>query len=138
MSLRETVISRRKLFMVLLSLTVVAASCNRQQEKPQAAQDTFASPDEAGNALAAATKSGNGEAVEAVLGPGSKEVMSAGDAARDKADMAGFASDYDVMHRWRKLPNGSEVLITGSDNTDLPSAARAKRLGPVGLRRAGG
>ena len=120
MSLRETVISRRKLFIVLLSLTVVAASCNKQQEKPQAAQDTFASSDEAGNALAAATKSGNGEAVEAVLGPGSKEVMSTGDAARDKADMAGFASDYDAMHRWKKLPNGSEVLIMGTDNKTFP------------------
>jgi Protein of unknown function (DUF2950) len=110
-----------KALTALLSLTVLVASCNKQ-EKPasQPAKNTFASPDDAANALASAAKSGNGDAVLGVLGPGSKDVVSSGDAARDKADLAGFVSDYDVMHRWRKLSNGSELLITGTDNKTFP------------------
>jgi hypothetical protein len=34
--------------------------------------------------------------------------------------MGGFVSDYDTMHRWKKLPDGSEVLITGADNKMFP------------------
>jgi hypothetical protein len=116
MSLAQTIFSRRKILTVCLSFTVLLAGCNKQQEKPQAAQNTFASSDDAGSALVAAAKSGNGDQVLAVLGPGSKDVVSTGDAAKDKADMAGFASDYDIMHRWRVLPDGSELLITGADN----------------------
>ena len=120
MSLAQTITSPLKMLTVCLSLTVLLVSCNKQPEKPQAAQNVFASPDDAGNALASAAKAGNGEAVLAVLGPGSKDVMSTGDPAQDKADMAGFVSDYDAMHRWRKLPDGSEVLITGTDNKTFP------------------
>jgi Protein of unknown function (DUF2950) len=120
MSLAQTIISRRKIVTVCLSLTVLLAGCSKQQEKPQAAQNLFASPDEAGNALASAAKTGNGERVLSVLGPGSKDVLSTGNPAQDKADMAGFVSDYDAMHRWRKLPDGSEVLISGTDNKTFP------------------
>lgn len=119
MSLSKTGKPRAKIVSALLSVVVLVASCNKQ-EKPQAAQDKFASPDDAAKALVAAAKSSNGDAVLAVLGPGSKDVVSSGDAARDKADLAGFVSDYDVVHRWRKLPNGSLLLITGTDNKSFP------------------
>ena len=119
MSLAQTGISRTKIMTALLSVVVLVASCNKQ-EKPQVAQDKFASPDDAAKALAAAAKSGDGAAVLAVLGPGSKDVVSSGDAAKDRTDLAGFSSDYDVMHRWRKLPDGSLLLITGTDNKTFP------------------
>jgi hypothetical protein len=119
MSLSKTGKPRAKIVSALLSVVVLVASCNKQ-EKPQAAQDKFASPDDAAKALVAAAKLGNDDAVLGVLGPGSRDVVSSGDAAKDKADLAGFASDYDVMHRWRKLPNGSLLLITGTDNKSFP------------------
>ena len=128
MSVAQTITSRRKTVSALLSLVFVMASCSKQ-EKPQAAQDTFASPNAAANALAGAAKSGNGDAVLAVLGPGSKDVVSSGDAAKDKADLAGFASDYDAMHRWRELPDGSEVLITGTDNKAFPLPLKKNTAG---------
>lgn len=119
MSLAQTATSRAKIMTGLLSVVVLLASCNKQ-EKPQVAQDKFASPDDAAKALAAAAKSGDGAAVLAVLGPGSKDVVSSGDAAKDRTDLAGFSSDYDVMHRWRKLPDESLLLITGTDNKTFP------------------
>ncbi len=121
MSLAQTAIARRTTAALLVALTVMAASCNKQrQEQPQGAQNMFASPDDAATALVAAAKSGNGEDVLAVLGPGSKDVVSTGDAAKDKADMAAFVSEYNTMHRWRKLPDGGELLITGADNKTFP------------------
>jgi hypothetical protein len=120
MSLAQAITSRRKILAMCLSLTVLLAGCSKQEEKPQAAQNAFASPDDAASALVAAAKSGNGDQVLAVLGPGSKDVLSTGDATQDKADMSGFVSDYDAMHRWRKLPDGSELLITGTDNKTFP------------------
>lgn len=119
MSLAQTIVSRQKIVTACLSLAVLLVSCSKQ-EKPPAAENLFASPDSAGTALLSAAKSGNGENVLAVLGPGSKDVVSTGDPTQDKANMAGFVSDYDTMHRWRKLPDGSEVLITGTDNKTFP------------------
>ena len=119
MSLAQAGKHKAKIVTALLSVVVLVASCNKQ-EKPQTAQDKFATPDDAAKALVAAAKSGNGDAVLAALGPGSKDVVSSGDATNDRADLAGFASDYDVMHRWRKLPNGSLLLITGTDNKTFP------------------
>jgi len=42
----------------------------------------------------------------------------------DKAAFAGFASDYEAMHRWRKLDPSSELLITGTDNKAFPIPLR--------------
>lgn len=119
MSLIQARTVKSKILAVLLSVTVLTVSCSKQ-EKTQAAQNTFASPDDASKALVTAAQSGSGDAVLAVLGPGSKDVVSSGDPAKDKADLAGFVSDYDTMHRWRKLPNGSQLLITGTDNKTFP------------------
>lgn len=128
MSLAQAMISQLRILTVLVCVAALVASCNKE-EKPQAVQNTFASPDDAASALVAAAKSGSGETVLGVLGPGSKDVVSSGDAARDKADMSGFVSDYDAMHRWRKLPDGSQVLITGADNKTFPLPLKKNSAG---------
>ena len=106
-----------------LAIAVLSlASCNKQ-EKPsesQAAQKTFASPDDAVKALVEAAKTDNRDALLTIFGQGSKDYIYSADAAEDKASFAGFVSDYDVMHRWRKMGNGSEMLITGADNKTFP------------------
>ncbi len=116
--------SRLLVLFILLSLVVALSSCNRQEksaETPaQAAQKTFASPDDAAKALVEAAKSDNRDAMLGIFGPGSADVIYSGDAAEDKAAFGGFVSDYDAMHRWRKLDNGSELLVTGADNKTFP------------------
>jgi hypothetical protein len=105
-------------FVLLLSLT----ACNRkeQSESAQAAPKTFASPDEAGKALADAAKSQSRDAVLAIFGPGSANIISSGDAAEDKTALNGFAQAYQVMNRWRKLGDGTELLLVGADNQAFP------------------
>jgi hypothetical protein len=89
-------------------------------EATQAAPKKFASPDEAGKGLYDAAKSGNQEAIASIFGGGSKDLISTGNAAEDKASLAGFAQAYQVMNRWRKLNDGSELLLVGADNQAFP------------------
>ena len=122
MSLGDLNHSRQFFLFVLLSLALSTA-CSKQQKPAETqtqAQKTFASPDDAAEALADAAKSGNREALLAIFGPESKDLIYSGDTAADKDAFAGFVSDYDVMHRWRKLDNSSEMLITGADNKAFP------------------
>jgi hypothetical protein len=65
----------------------------------------------------------------AIFEPGSKDYLYSADASEDKAAFAGFVSDYDVMHRWRKMENGSEMLITGADNKTFPIPLKKNNAG---------
>jgi hypothetical protein len=120
----------------VLALTVAVlffASCNKG-EKPaetqtQAAQKTFASPDDAAKALVEAAKTDNRDAMLSIFGPSSKDYIYSTDAVEDKASFAGFVSDYDTMHRWRKMDNGSEMLITGADNKVFPIPVKKNDAG---------
>ena len=107
MSLIQTRTSRSKIIATLLSPLILLASCRKQEVPHEKTQNTFAAPDEAAKALVAAAKSGNGDAVLEIFEPGAKDILSSGDAAKDRADLAGFVSDYDSMHRLRKLQNES-------------------------------
>jgi hypothetical protein len=91
-----------------------------QSSGAQAAPKNFASPDEAGKALFDAAKSGNQETVLAIFGPANNDLISTRNAAEDKASLAGFAQAYQVMNRWRKLGDGSELLLVGADNQAFP------------------
>jgi Protein of unknown function (DUF2950) len=105
-------------FCLLLYLT----ACNEQGQhaSEQAAPKTFASPAEAGKALADAAKSQSQDTVLAILGPGSADIISSGNATEDKAALGGFAQAYEVMNRWRKLVASSELLLVGADNQAFP------------------
>jgi hypothetical protein len=102
---------------VLLTLMLVLAGCTRS-EKPSV--KTFASPDEAGNGLLEAAKSGDQNAVLAIFGPESKEIIFSGDAVQDKATVDAFVAAYGVMHRWRKMPDEAQILLIGADNFAFP------------------
>jgi len=126
-------IARYAILLPVLALVISITSCNKQ-EKPaetqmQAGPKTFASPDDAAKALVDAAKSGSRDAMLAIFGPGSAEVIYSGDAEADKAAFAGFVSDYDAMHRWRKLDNGSELLLTGTDNKTFPIPVKKNDAG---------
>ena len=110
-------------FMVATVLFCFSACSSPQKAtEPQthASQKTFASPDDAVKALVEAVKADNRDALLAIFGPESKDLIYSGDAAADKASFAAFVSDYDAMHRLRKMTNGNELLITGTDNKTFP------------------
>ena len=99
--------------LILLALIFSLAACSKPK---QPSASTFASPDDAGSALLAAVRAHDQNALVAILGPDSKEIISSGDAVQDKNTGDAFAAGYDMMHRWRKMSDGAETLLVGADN----------------------
>src|SRR5271165_1877035 len=106
----------------LLTLVISLASCNKSEEPAttEATQKTFASPDDAAKSLAEAAKAGNHDALIAVFGPGSQDIIFSRDAAQDKLSFEHFTAAYATMNRWRKQTDGSELLYLGADNNPFP------------------
>jgi len=103
--------------LLLLALVIPLAAC-KKTEKPLFS--VFATPDDASNALLAAAKSGDQNALLAIFGPDSKELIVSGDAVQDKTVTDAFVAGYGQMHRWRKMPDGAQILLVGADNFPFP------------------
>jgi len=103
--------------LLILAFTIALVSCHKS-DKPSI--KTFATPDDAGNALMAAAKADDTTAALAIFGSDSKELIFSGDAVEDKNAAGAFAARYGVMHRWRKLTDGSQILVVGADNFPFP------------------
>src|SRR5580693_1958329 len=101
----------------LLPLIIVLAACN-SSNKPSFR--VFASPEDASTALMEAAKSGDPNALLAIFGTESKAIIFSGDAVQDKAAVDKFIVAYEVMHRWRKMPDGKQILLVGADNFPFP------------------
>ena len=103
--------------LLLFSLLLSLLACNKSDKS---SAQGFSSADEAGNALLQAAKSGDQNAILAVLGPESKELISSGDATQDKSIVESFVAAYGEMHRFRKMPDGAQILLVGADNFPFP------------------
>ena len=101
--------------LLMLALAILQAC---KSNKPELAG--YATADDAANALIAAAKAGDQNALLAIFGPESKDLLYSGDPVQDKNAVTEFVSRYDVMHRWRKLEAGSQVLVVGADNFPFP------------------
>jgi Protein of unknown function (DUF2950) len=102
---------------MVLALLIFLIACTKV-EKPSVR--VFASPDEAGNALLEAGQSGDPNALLAIFGKDSKEIIYSGDPAQDKTVVEAFVKAYQQMHRWRKLSDESQILLIGADNFAFP------------------
>jgi hypothetical protein len=110
---RITSVSR----LLLLVLTIAVVACNKSD---QPSVTTFASADDAGNGLLAAAKSGDQNALLTIFGPDAKQLIFSGDAVQDRATVDAFVAAYGVMHRWRKMTDGDQILVVGADNFPFP------------------
>jgi hypothetical protein len=108
------------------ALTVLAVifilGCSKQTAETTAGspQTTFSTPAEAGQALQAAAHANDDHALERILGPEAKALISSGDPVEDKAAMDSFAAKYERMNRWVTMTDGSRVLYIGADNYPYP------------------
>jgi hypothetical protein len=113
---------RSLLFATLIAFTTLAAGCNKSQPAAAEGPQSFASPDNAGQAIFTAAKNGDSNGLTAIFGPDAKELIFSGDPVQDKAALDLFASRYDQMHRWGKLASGGMVLDVGAENYPFPFA----------------
>jgi hypothetical protein len=111
----------------ILALVIPLVSCHQKVEAPSA--KTFASPEDAGDGLLAAAKSANQDDILAIFGPDSKELLESGDPVQDKNSVQTFIAAYTAMHRWRKMRDGSEALLIGSDNFPMAIPLRKNASG---------
>lgn len=112
----------RKARILLLGLVISLTACHKaEQPEPR----TFATPSDAANALVAAVRSSNEGDLLAILGPDSNDLISSGDPVQDKNIGKTLVNEYDEMHRWRRLDDGSQILLVGADN--FPMAIPLKK-----------
>jgi hypothetical protein len=111
---------------LLLVLVIVLTACSKANRP---SSRVFTSPDDAGNGLLDAAKSGDQNAVLAIFGPQSKEIIFSGDAVQDKATIDAFVTAYGLMHRWRKMPDGAQILLIGADNFAFPIPLKKNSAG---------
>ena len=109
--------SKRTIGSLFLAAVISLAACSKS-EKP--AIGVFATPEDAGNALEAAGKAGDQNALLAIFGPDSKDLIFSGDPVEDKGVINEFVKQYDVMHRWRTMVDGSQILLIGATNFPFP------------------
>lgn len=100
---------------IFLTGTLPALSTAQQH-----GQKTFASAEEASNALFIAAQSNDEKALMNILGPDGKRIVSSGDPAEDAESRATFAKKYQELHRLVKEPNGTTTLYIGAENWPTP------------------
>ena len=109
--------SREKVVIAAMMLMSALAAGSLAQEK---GQKTFASVEEASQALVTAVQSNDEKAMLDVLGQGAKDIVSSGDAAEDQANRTDFVKSYQEMHRFVKEPDGTTSLYIGAKNWPTP------------------
>jgi hypothetical protein len=87
---------------------------------PAVAQQSFKTPEAAGDALIAAVRTGDTKAINAVLGPGGAAIASSGDAVADRNTRQEVLGAYDVKHSIAKDGNGRAFLAVGADEFPIP------------------
>jgi hypothetical protein len=86
----------------------------------QPKQTSFASPDDAIKGLVAALRAGNTKAAETILGPGSRQLLTSGDATADENAREQFLAAYDEGSKVDKEENGNVVFEVGMNDWPFP------------------
>lgn len=89
------------------------------------ASASFATPDQAVDALVAAVRSDEPAAIKRVLGPGSGKLVDSGDPVADRSDRVAFAAAFDQHHDIVRQGADIAVLHVGTDDWPFPVELRA-------------
>ncbi len=86
----------------------------------QPRQKTFASAEDASQALFVAAQSSGQSAMLEIFGPAGITLISTGDSVQDQKIRDEFVADYKEMHRLVEEPDGTTSLYIGAENWPLP------------------
>jgi hypothetical protein len=103
----------------LVGMVLVVVSLAPLSFAQKSAQKTFASAEEASQALFLAVQSNDQTALVLILG-GGKELVSSNDELQDKFEREQFAEKYQQMHRLVREPDGGTMLYVGAENWPFP------------------
>jgi hypothetical protein len=85
-----------------------------------ATQKTFATAQQAVDALIAANRNNDTAALNQIFGPEASSLISSGDATQDKNDRSSFVALYDAHHRLVSAGSGKRNLVVGKNEWPLP------------------
>jgi hypothetical protein len=103
-------------YVAAAAATLLLAGCDLLGDR-QAAYD---SPDQAGEALLAAVRSGETDEMLRVLGEGAQPVVESGDAVEDANNRSEFVDAYTAAHRWVNETPEVSTLIVGANDWTFP------------------
>ena len=106
---------RLRIVAILLGL-MIAAGCAKQPEQDA----SFKTPEDAVAALVAALQKDDVAGLQALLGPGSEELLNSGDAVQDANDRAAFLARYQTRHALTDDGPDRKILVTGEDEWPMP------------------
>src|SRR5262249_27853877 len=110
---REAAMTRAILVGITLALSVTIAA-----QTP--AQRTFASPDEAVQALVTAAKASDVDALRAIFGPESQELIASSDPATARMNRKVFAAAYKERHNLADEAPDRKTLVIGNEDWPFP------------------
>jgi len=111
LSIRQGALSLAAFLLLLCAVSSFAQSGNEK---------TFASPGDAVLALYNAAKSNDSQALAAIFGSASNDILHTGDDVADKNMQADFIRRYDQVHRVVIEPDQTATLYIGVENWPLP------------------
>jgi hypothetical protein len=101
------------------TVALVAAAYAPPSVARATASSTFASPEQASQALYLAVSRGDAAAITTILGS-AKALVSSSDPAQDRLDRKRFVEKYRQMHRFVREPDATTVLYVGAENWPFP------------------
>ena len=111
--------SRYFAFLALFAIISPSVGC-KKSERAAVGPKMFATQEDASKDIYDAAKAGDSNTLLVIFGADAKDLLFSGDPVQDKAALVKFTSDYDQMHRWRKLKDGAIVLNVGAENYPFP------------------
>lgn len=108
------------LSLLLSVLVVLASGVSAMAASGKNTQKSFSSPDEAVKSLLHAVRNNDTKELLAILGPGSKEIVSSGDPVDDKAVRERFLRLFDEKNSIEGADTGKAIIIVGSEESRFP------------------
>jgi hypothetical protein len=102
-----------------LGLAALASALVACGSRGAGAQDSFATPEAAFEALVANLEKGDKAALSRLLGPGVDELLQSGDPVQDKADAADFVAAYRSKHALEADGDAKRTLVVGDNDWRL-------------------
>ena len=103
----------------ILTAFLLASFLFAASAKP-AEQKTFATPEQAVQALVKASQDGNQDEMLAVFGDAGKELVFSGDSVQDKAHMQRFVKSYETKHTLVRKDANTRILQVGANDWPMP------------------
>lgn len=111
---------RSWLGLVASAAVLFSFGCGRARRQPAAEQQTFSTAAAAANALFTALQSNDDATLLRLFGPSGSAILSSGNPDLDHTHRARFVAAYRRMHRLQAEPDGSVLLIIGTENWPFP------------------